>query len=86
MLTIFENPEILREDVIDKRYKNCKYVLEIEGIPSLDELLEGRLIAVSTNSDSFTDLCRIRQELEDAGKGTALLGTYGGDIRVLKVY
>ncbi len=75
MLQIFNNPEYLAEKEINKRYPNSRFILQ--DVKDVNNV-KGYLIAVSTDRNSFKELCTKRDELLDKGLDVSLLGSYGG--------
>lgn len=84
MLKIFDNPEYISEKEVIRKYPHSRYILkDIKDVNNV----AGQLLAVSTDRESFKELCEKRDELLDKGLDVALLGSYGGmKIGVLSKY
>ena len=84
MLKLFDSTEIISEKEVIKQYPNSMFILKDVKDPNN---VCGILIAVSTDKESYRDLCIKRKELVDKGVDCALLGSYnGGAIGVLSRY
>lgn len=83
MLKILDEKVLKTDMEIRRLYKNCKYVYTID---SYDKIIddEGYLYCVSTSDDSYLELIRERDRLEDGGKICVLGGSYnnGGAVGV----
>ncbi|MGN0153206.1 MAG: hypothetical protein ACI4A3_02055 [Lachnospiraceae bacterium] len=75
MLKIFDNPEYLSEKEVMRKYPHSRFILkDVKDVNNV----KGQLMAVSTDRESFKQLCIKRDELLDKGLDVALLGSYGG--------
>ena len=85
MLKILDEKVLKTDDEIEEQYKNCKYLTIID-----DKITDndGYLYCVSTSNDSYMDLIRERERLEDEGKICVLGGSYnnGGAVGVQYEY
>lgn len=75
MLKVFENPEFLTEKEVMRKYPHSRFILQ--DVRDVNNVA-GQLLAVSTDRESFKELCIKRDELLDKGLDVALLGSYGG--------
>lgn len=75
MLKIFDNPEYLTEREVRNRYPDSRYILQ--DVKDVNHVA-GYLLAVSTDRETFKDICIQRDEYADRGLDVALLGSYGG--------
>lgn len=81
MLKLFNSLEIVTEQEVNTRYPNSMYILQDVKDPND---VRGILVAVSTDKESYRDICIKRKELAEKGVDCALLGSYNeGAIGVL---
>lgn len=87
MLKILDEKVLKTDDEIEEQYKNCKYLTIIDGYDKITDN-DGYLYCVSTSNDSYMDLIRERERLEDEGKICVLGGSYnnGGAVGVQYEY
>ena len=75
MLKVFNTPEYLTEREVMERYPDSKFILK--DVTDVNNVA-GQLLAVSTDRESFKELCLKRDEFLDMNYDVALLGSYGG--------
>lgn len=87
MLKILDEKVLKTDDEIEEQYKNCKYLTIIDSYGKIADN-DGYLYCVSTSDDSYMDLIRERERLEDEGKICVLGGSYnnGGAVGVQYEY
>lgn len=87
MLKILDEKVFKSDSEIEDQYENCKYIYIMD---SYDNIVDdgGYLYCVSTSDDSYMDLIRERERLENEGKICVLGGSYnnGGGIGVQYEY
>jgi len=83
MLKILDEKVLKTGDEIESMYRDCKYITIID---SYDKIADNDryLYCVSTSNDSYMELIREREKLEDEGKICVLGGSYnnGGAVGV----
>ena len=87
MLKILNEKSRKTDDEIEELYKDCKYIYIIDGYDKVTED-GGYLYCVSTSNESYMDLIKERDKLEDNGKICVLGGSYnnGGAVGVQYEY
>lgn len=75
MLKIFDNPEYLSEKEVMRKYPHSRFILQ--DVKDVNNVA-GQLLVVSTDRESFKELCIKRDEFLDKGLDVSLLGSYGG--------
>jgi len=87
MLKILDEKVLKTDDEIESIYKNCKYITIIDSYDKIADN-DGYLYCVSTSDDSYMELIKEREKLEDEGKICVLGGSYnnGGAVGVQYEY
>lgn len=87
MLKILDEKVLRTGDDIEEQYKDCKYLTIIDSYDKIADN-DGYLYCVSTSDDSFDELIRERERLEDEGRICVLGGSYnnGGAVGVQYEY
>lgn len=87
MLKILDEKVLKTDDEIEEQYKDCKYLTIIDSYDKIADN-DGYLYCVSTSDDSYIELIRERERLEDEGKICVLGGSYnnGGAVGVQYEY
>lgn len=83
MLKILDEKILRTGDDIEEQYKDCKYLTIIDSYDKIADN-DGYLYCVSTSDDSFDELIKERERLEDEGRICVLGGSYnnGGAVGV----
>ena len=81
MLQMINDDRIWTPEEIEKKYKDCKYILY--DFKNLQDI-KGKLYCVSESNESFRDICRINYNMAKKGINSILLGSYnnGGAVGV----
>lgn len=87
MLKILDEKVLKTDDEIEEQYKDCKYLTIIDSYDKIADN-DGYFYCVSTSDESFDDLIRERERLEDEGRICVLGGSYnnGGAVGVQYEY
>ncbi len=87
MLKIIDEKILRTGDDIEEQYKDCKYLTIIDSYDKIADN-DGYLYCVSTSDDSFDELIKERERLEDEGRICVLGGSYnnGGAVGVQYEY
>ncbi len=87
MLKILDEKILRTGDDIEEQYKDCKYLTIIDSYDKIADD-DGYLYCVSTSDDSFDELNKERERLEDEGRICVLGGSYnnGGAVGVQYEY
>ncbi|MFG6323783.1 MAG: hypothetical protein K1W35_25480 [Lachnospiraceae bacterium] len=87
MLKILDEKILRTGDDIEEQYKDCKYLTIIDSYDKIADN-DGYLYCVSTSDDSFDELIKERERLEDEGRICVLGGSYnnGGAVGVQYEY
>lgn len=75
MLKILDEKILRTGDDIEEQYKDCKYLTIIDSYDKIADN-DGYLYCVSTSDDSFDELIKERERLEDEGRICVLGGSY----------
>lgn len=83
MLKILDEKVLKTDDEIEAQYKDCKYLTIIDSYDRIGDN-DGYLYCVSMSDDSYLELIRERDRLENEGKICVLGGSYnnGGAVGV----
>jgi len=87
LLKILDEKILRTGDDIEEQYKDCKYLTIIDSYDKIADN-DGYLYCVSTSDDSFDELIKERERLEDEGRICVLGGSYnnGGAVGVQYEY
>lgn len=87
MLKILDEKVLKTDNEIEELYKDCKYITIIDSYDKIADN-DGYLYCVSTSDDSYMELIRERERLENEGKICVLGGSYnnGGAVGVQYEY
>lgn len=87
MLKILDEKVLKTDNEIEELYKDCKYITIIDSYDKIADN-DGYLYCVSTSDDSYMELIRERERLENEGKICVLGGRYnnGGAVGVQYEY
>ena len=87
MLKIIDEKILRTGDDIEEQYKDCKYLTIIDSYDKIADN-DGYLYCVSTSDDSFDELIKERERLEEEGRICVLGGSYnnGGAVGVQYEY
>lgn len=87
MLQILDEQVLKTDDEIEELYKDCKYLTIIDSYDRIGDN-DGYLYCVSMSDDSYMELIRERDRLENEGKICVLGGSYnnGGTVGVQYEY
>lgn len=83
MLQILDEKILTKDEEIENRYQNCKYLYTIDSCDKLTDN-EGYLYCISTSGNSYKQLYQMRDRLRKEGKICVVGGSYnnGGAVSV----
>lgn len=74
MLEMIKSDEMVSVNEVADKYEGCKYLM-VDINYDMDDL-RGKLYCVSSSKSSWDEICKVSEQLEDAGKEVAILGIY----------